>query len=91
MARLELGSSFQATAKANNLVTGGIYKKIRHPIYFSGLLLILGFIFLIEQFIFLIVWFGVLAMQLMRIKKEEKILEAEFGDRYLEYKKSTWF
>ena len=26
-----------------------------------------------------------------RIKKEEEVLEEEFGDQYLDYKKNTWF
>jgi protein-S-isoprenylcysteine O-methyltransferase Ste14 len=89
--RLQLGSSFQTSAEAKNLVTEGIYKKIRHPIYISGLILILGFIFITQQFLILIVWVALIFMQQKRIKNEEKVLLEKFGDRYLEYRKSTWF
>ena len=36
--------------------------------------------------------FGVLIpVQLIRVRKEEKVLEAAFGDTYREYKRKTWF
>jgi protein-S-isoprenylcysteine O-methyltransferase Ste14 len=90
-ARITLGSAFQASAKADHLVTGGIYKKIRHPVYLSGVMLLLGFIILLHQFVLLIIWLGLIILQKKRINKEEKILEEAFGDQYLNYKKSTWF
>jgi protein-S-isoprenylcysteine O-methyltransferase Ste14 len=36
LARLELGSAFSLGAKANQLVTTGLYSRIRHPLYFFG-------------------------------------------------------
>ena len=36
VARLQLGSSFSARARANQLVTTGLYSKFRHPIYLFG-------------------------------------------------------
>ncbi len=91
IARIQLGSSFQISAKANKLVTGGIYKKISHPIYFFGLIFILGLIIFVQNFYLLIIWCGLIFMQRRRIKKEEKILEEKFGEQYLKYKKNTWF
>jgi len=91
IARIQLGSSFQVSAKANKLVTKGIYKKIRHPIYFFGLLFLLGIIIFLNQFYFLIIWVGLIFLQIKRIKKEEIVLQEKFGEAYLKYKKNTWF
>jgi protein-S-isoprenylcysteine O-methyltransferase Ste14 len=90
-ARIKLGSAFQASAKADHLVTDGIYKKIRHPVYLSGSLLLLGFIIMLHQYVLLIIWPGLVILQKFRINKEEKVLQEAFGDQYLNYKKSTWF
>ncbi|PYV51583.1 MAG: hypothetical protein DMG92_03900 [Acidobacteria bacterium] len=38
VARNQLGRSFSVTAQARQLVTGGIYSKIRNPIYVSRVL-----------------------------------------------------
>ncbi len=91
IARVQLGRSFQVSATAIKLVTGGIYKKIRHPVYFFGTLLLLGFIIFIQKYLLLILWIGIIVMQIIRIKKEERVLQEKFGERYKEYKKSTWF
>ena len=91
ISRIQLGSSFQLSAKANKLVTDGIYNKIRHPVYFFGLIFILGVIIFIQLFYLLIIWCGLIFMQMRRIKNEEKILEEKFGEQYLKYKKDTWF
>jgi protein-S-isoprenylcysteine O-methyltransferase Ste14 len=91
IARLQLGSSFEVSARANQLVTEGIYHKIRHPVYLFGLLYILGVIIFIGFFYLLIVWLGLIIMQMKRIRNEERVLEEKFGEQYLEYKAQTWF
>jgi protein-S-isoprenylcysteine O-methyltransferase Ste14 len=90
-ARLELGSSFQVSAKANKLVKDGIFKVIRHPIYLFGFTFVLGLILYFQVFYGLIFLLIMAVLQINRIKKEEKVLEEKFGDEYLEYKKHTWF
>lgn len=42
VARFQLGNSFAVTAQARHLVTGGVYGKIRNPIYSFGSLLIVS-------------------------------------------------
>ena len=91
MARIKLGSSFQVSAKANNLVTDGIYKKLRHPIYLFGTIFVLGAIIFFQKFILLIVLGAIIFLQMKRIKKEEQVLEEKFGEQYRNYKKETWF
>lgn len=40
VARLQLGAAFSVSARASNLVTTGLYSRIRNPIYVFGALLI---------------------------------------------------
>lgn len=91
LARIQLGSAFQASAAAKQLVTSGIYKKIRHPIYLFGLLFMLGLIILFQKYVLAILLVPMALMQLRRIKAEEQVLEYTFGEQYRNYKKGTWF
>jgi len=91
MARIKLGDSFQVSAKANNLVKSGIYKKIRHPVYLFGFTFVMGFFIFTQVFYGLIFLVIIAVLQVKRIKKEEKVLIEKFGDEYVEYKKQTWF
>ena len=44
LARIQLGSSFSVRPQAKELVTHGLYSRIRNPIYLFGSLAILGII-----------------------------------------------
>jgi protein-S-isoprenylcysteine O-methyltransferase Ste14/membrane protease YdiL (CAAX protease family) len=72
-----------------HLVTGGIYRFVRHPQYTGFLLTTLGMIFEWATLPLLIMWpvLGVLYYRLA--KKEEADMEQEFGQQYLEYKQQT--
>jgi protein-S-isoprenylcysteine O-methyltransferase Ste14 len=89
-AQAQLGKSFAVRARARELVTGGIYSNIRHPIYIFGLLLLLSFIGCMRKPIWLILWGMLAAMQVARARKEERVLEDKFGEVYREYRKKTW-
>ncbi|NOZ47295.1 MAG: isoprenylcysteine carboxylmethyltransferase family protein [Chlorobi bacterium] len=91
LARIKLGSSFQVSAAANKLIKDGIYKVIRHPIYLFGFTFIVGFIVFIQEFYGLLFLIGLILLQMKRIKKEEQVLEEQFGKEYLDYKEHTWF
>jgi protein-S-isoprenylcysteine O-methyltransferase Ste14 len=91
IARLQLGRSFSIEAKATELVTTGVYSKIRNPIYVFGALMIAGVIIWTGQPQFLLIYAVLIPMQIIRARKESQVLEARFGDAYLEYKKNTWF
>lgn len=90
-ARFQLGNSFAVTAQARELVTHGLYAKIRNPIYvFSGVM-VLGFLITLRR-PYLFVLFAILVVaQIVRARKEARVLEAKFGDTYREYRKQTWF
>jgi protein-S-isoprenylcysteine O-methyltransferase Ste14 len=91
LARIQLGQAFSVQAKATTLVTAGIYARIRNPIYVFGGLMILGVIIWAHRPWLLLIFVVLIPMQLLRVRKEEQVLEARFGDAYLEYKRKTWF
>jgi protein-S-isoprenylcysteine O-methyltransferase Ste14 len=90
-ARYQLGRSFSVTAQARELVTSGIYSRIRNPIYvFSGLIL-LAFLLSFGRPEFLLILVPLIAIQIKRAHNEAKVLEEKFGDQYRDYRKKTWF
>lgn len=90
-ARIQLGKSFSVSAQAKQLVTSGLYSKIRHPVYLFAQAFFLGVVIALRSSQWLGLWAILLVVQLLRIRKEERVLEETFGDAYATYKKSTWF
>ncbi|MCJ8288591.1 MAG: isoprenylcysteine carboxylmethyltransferase family protein [Crocinitomicaceae bacterium] len=88
-----LGRSFQVNVtimKDQQLVTNGIYKRIRHPSYTGLLLYYLGLGLVMHNYIsILILLIGPLFAVAMRIRKEEAFLADHFGEDYIAYSKSS--
>ena len=91
VSRIQLGRAFSVQARASTLVTTGIYARIRNPIYVFGGLMIAGVIIWAQRPWWLLIFVLLIPLQLHRVRKEEQVLEAKFGDAYLEYKRKTWF
>jgi protein-S-isoprenylcysteine O-methyltransferase Ste14 len=91
LARIELGRAFSIKAKASTLVTTGLYARIRNPIYVFGGLMSVGMIIFAHRPWWLVIWVPLIPLQLLRVRKEEQVLEAKFGDVYRDYKRRTWF
>jgi protein-S-isoprenylcysteine O-methyltransferase Ste14 len=91
LARFQLGRSFSVTAQAKNLVTHGLYSKIRNPVYLFGALAMAGFFLILQKSALWILFALLVAMQIMRARKESQVLEAKFGDEYRAYRAQTWF
>ncbi len=69
----------------------GFYKIVRHPSYSGSLLSFLGFGISLNNWTSLVVvMFLVVISMLYRIKIEEKILTAHFGNTYEDYMKKTY-
>ena len=84
------GTNVPTCLPAETIVTDGIYRYTRNPMYLSGMLMFAGIaiatgnpwmLALVIPF-FLIIRYGVIA-------REERYLEGKFGERYLRYKASV--
>ena len=91
VARMNLGDSFSVTPEARQLVTRGVYSRLRHPVYIFGFLGIAGLILYLHLPIFLIVLLPLGVMQVFRARAEERVLRQAFGPVYEEYRHKTWF
>ena len=91
VARYQLGKSFAVTPQAKELVTHGLYSRIRNPMYVFSSLLIVGFALATQLRIVLLLLIVLVPVQLIRARQESQILEQKFGDEYRAYRKSTWF
>ncbi|NGP87667.1 methyltransferase family protein [Fodinibius halophilus] len=72
--------------KAANLVTGGVYKVSRNPMYVAFLLLLVAYSLVLQNILSLFcvpLFIGYLNKY--QIKPEEKALLEKFGDEYREY------
>jgi len=91
IARWQLGDAFSVTAQAHHLVTRGLYAKIRHPIYVFGTLAFLFVVLALQGWPALIIWVIVLLIQVVRLRREERVLVETFGAEYTTYRSKTWF
>ena len=91
VARYHLGRSFAIKAEAHQLVTTGIYSKIRNPIYVFGTVMITGLVLVLQRPYAWVLIIAVIVGQTIRARREAGVLEAAFGDAYREYRNKTWF
>jgi protein-S-isoprenylcysteine O-methyltransferase Ste14 len=91
LARAQLGRAFSIRAQARMLMTTGLYSKFRHPIYLFGGMAYLGLFIAWGKLIPLLCFLLIYPVQILRARKEEKVLEQAFGEEYRRYKASTWF
>jgi protein-S-isoprenylcysteine O-methyltransferase Ste14 len=91
IARFQLGASFSVTAQARQLVSHGLYSKIRNPIYIFGSCVIAGLFLFLGHPKWLLIFVVVIPMQIWRAHKEAAVLEAKFGEQYRAYRAGTWF
>jgi protein-S-isoprenylcysteine O-methyltransferase Ste14 len=90
-ARFQLGASFAVKAEARQLVTRGLYSKIRNPIYVFGSWVFAGGILIFGKPRWLLIFLVLIPLQLWRTHKESAVLEAAFGEEYRKYRAGTWF
>ncbi|NYF91162.1 isoprenylcysteine carboxylmethyltransferase family protein [Tunturiibacter empetritectus] len=91
LARWQLGSSFSIKAKASRLVTTGLYSRIRNPIYLFGGLFTVGVSLFFSVWGPVVVALVLVPMQVVRARREERVLAGAFGEEYARYKSRTWF
>jgi protein-S-isoprenylcysteine O-methyltransferase Ste14 len=92
LARRELAkhwSPLASSTKNQQLIKTGVYAKVRHPIYTSILVFLLGVAFIsgsLYSFAFFVLFIIALGI---RIRKEERELITKFGEEYKEYVEET--
>ncbi len=91
VARIQLGNAFTIAPKAKYLVKTGLYAKLRHPVYYFSILAVVGISIFVWHYYVLASVFALIILEVVRIRKEELVLEHAFGGEYADYKKSSWF
>jgi len=92
LAMLTLGSSLAVLPGTDMLVTSGVYRYFRHPIYI-GIVLTLSGLFLAcgSKICLIYVITIVVPLNIFRARSEEKFLREQLGDAYQKYCAITYF
>ena len=90
VAMWSLGSSLAVLPGTDQLVTKGVYRIIRHPVYI-GIVLTLTGLFVACGSLACLIYVGVVVIPLniFRAKAEEEVLSEQLGVAYKKYKDST--
>ena len=91
IARLQLGSSFTTGAEARTLITRGFYSRIQNPIYIFATIGVAGLILFLDKPWYFLSFLIVIPVQMVRVRRERKVLMEKFGERYERYRQRTWF
>lgn len=78
-----------ATRAQHRLVTNGIYRYIRHPLYTFGSAMFVSFGMLADSWFIALLGILVFIVMAIRTPQEEANLIAKFGDEYRDYMKRT--
>ena len=82
-------SSTLVIKENHQLITHGIYRFVRHPIYLGNITLFLGIAVYVSSLYGFLTLLGLIPVFLVRIRMEERLLTEEFGDKHRTYKKNT--
>jgi len=89
LAVTNLGRSLSIMPEARKLVTRGLYRRIRHPLYLAEEIAIIGFYLQFRSWLTLPILAIHFYFQIRRMDWEEGILAEAFPE-YAEYKQRTW-
>ena len=94
MKRVGKGNPFDAMGceiapRTRHLMTDGPYKMSRNPMLSGTYLYYAGVVVALWTWWALLVFAAVAWLMMLQVRSEEKRLEADFGEEYLEYKKRT--
>ena len=89
LARKGMKAVFGTPREGPELISSGVFRWVRHPIYTGALMLYLGCILMTLSLSSAVLWLPILAFYIYLCRYEESILTEEFGNDYLQYKKKT--
>jgi protein-S-isoprenylcysteine O-methyltransferase Ste14 len=85
-----MGKAWKQIHKANGeLVTSGLYRRVRHPQYFALFLITMGMLIQWPTIVTVAMWPVLMFMYYRLARKEEKEMERYFGDRYANYRRQV--
>ncbi len=90
VARQQLGVAFSVRPEARQLVTSGLYAKLRHPIYVFGTAAFLLVLLAVQGLQALVIWAILIPVQVARARREDAVLASAFGAQYEAYRRTTW-
>jgi protein-S-isoprenylcysteine O-methyltransferase Ste14 len=90
-ARVQLGTSFSVRPEARELVTHGLYSRIRNPMYVFLDVLLFGLVLVLRIYWLFLILAGLAISQGLQARREAKLLQEKFGQAYLDYRNQTWF
>jgi len=82
-------SGFVVIKKGHQLITHGIYRFTRNPIYLGAIMVFAGLPVYAASVYGFLAMFAQIPVFLFRIKMEEKMLAEHFGDEYETYRNTT--
>ena len=82
-------SSTLMTREDHQLITHGVYRFTRHPIYLGTIMALIGMPVSVSSLYGLLTMSALIPLILNRIRMEERMLTEEFGDAYRRYKEAT--
>jgi protein-S-isoprenylcysteine O-methyltransferase Ste14 len=94
MKRVGKGNPFDAMGhevapRTKHLMTEGPYKMSRNPMLSGTYLYYIGVLIALWSWQALLVFVIIATVMMLQVRSEEKRLEADFGQEYLDYKKRT--
>ncbi len=90
--RVTLGRFYSETARMrpdHKLITRGIYRYIRHPVYLGVVLFAFSAPLIIGSLFGLVIMMALIPMLVHRIRLEERVMAERFGQEYTEYARRT--
>ena len=94
MKRVGKGNPFDAVGhevapRTKHLMTDGPYKMSRNPMLSGTYLYYIAYLIALWDWWALLIFVVIASVMMIQVRSEEKRLESDFGQEYLDYKKST--
>ena len=82
-------SAYLELQQNHQLITSGVYRRIRHPMYSVLFLLLSAMALISANWLFMVLCAARMALFFVRMRREEAMLIEQFGDEYRRYQQRT--